>query len=345
MSSINSVSNYWSSSSNFGTPKKTTTKATAGNVDPLTLYWALPAWEFQKAGSASPYWGRPASGFQKAGSAAPAFKIQKNSLDIQPTDFIAKPAFKIQKNSLDIQATDFIAKWDANQDEVLDFKEFKQSDGFTGNVKTNIGSAELAQALWAVVAGPDGTLSAAEYGRALLGMDQNADGFINQQESDKIKTQWATEANEDPGKANVSIYNRNVALGTKAGLDTKFGLGFEEKYAKSLEEDESSDLISTDLSTTNSITDSDDIVALLSSLGIDVTTTGTLEKAPASPPAETSTLPPEILALLKTLGLDTTSLTPPTTSTTDDENDYGFSAEVLATLREPVNLVDGLPVV
>jgi hypothetical protein len=308
MSSINSVSNYWSSSSNFGTPKKTTTKATAGNVDPLALYW-----------------GRPASGLQKAGSTAPSFKIQKNSLDIQ--------------------ATDFITQWDANQDGVLDFKEFKQSDGFTGNVKTNIGSAELAQALWAVVAGPDGTLSAAEYGRALLGMDQNADGVITQQESDKIKTQWATEANEDPGKANVSIYNRNVALGTKAGLDTKFGLGFEEKYAKSLEEDESSDLISTDLSTTNSITDSDDIVALLSSLGIDVTTTGTLEKAPASPPAETSTLPPEILALLKTLGLDTTSLTPPTTSTTDDENDYGFSAEVLATLREPVNLVDGLPVV
>jgi hypothetical protein len=307
MSSINSVSNYWSGSSNFGTPKKTTTKTTAGNVDPLALYW-----------------GRPAAGLQKAGSTAPSFKIQKNSLDIQ--------------------ATDFITQWDANQDGVLDFNEFKQSDGFTGNVKTNIGSAELAQALWAVVAGADGTLSAAEYGRALLGMDQNSDGVISQAESDKIKTQWATEASEAPGNANVRIYNRNVALGTKAGLDTKFALGFEEKYAKSLEEDESSDLNSTNPSTTNSITDSDDIVALLSSLGIDVTTTSRLEDTPASPPAKTSTLPPEILALLKVFGLDATSLTPPTTSTTDDENDYGFSAEVLATLHEPVNLVDGLPI-
>jgi hypothetical protein len=249
----------------------------------------------------------------------------------------AAPAFKIQKNSLDIQAIDFITQWDANQDEVLDFKEFKQSDGFTGNVKTNIGSAELAQALWAVVAGPDGTLSAAEYGRALLGMDQNADGFINQQESDKIKTQWATEANEDPGKANVSIYNRNVALGTKAGLDTKFGLGFEEKYAESLEEDMSIKTEPAASTPAPSANRSTDVSALLATLGI---------KLPSTTPAKVE---PDLPVFGETdetelLTTDEDEVTTPTLTEGSDEN-YGFSAEVLATLREPVNLVDGLPVV
>jgi hypothetical protein len=299
MSSINSVSNYWSGSSNFGTPKKTTTKATAGNVDPLALYWGRPAW-----------------GLQKAGSNAPSFKLQKNSLDIQ--------------------ATDFITQWDANQDGVLDFNEFKQSDGLTGNVKTNIGSAELAQALWAVVAGPDGTLSAAEYSRALLGMDENADGVITQAESNKIKTQWATEANEDPGTANVRIYNRNVALGTNAGLDTEFGLGFEEKYAKSLEADLSIKKKTAGSTQSPSAKSSTDVSALLASLGI---------KLPSTTPAKGLDLP--IFGETEETELPSTDDNEETTTTSsEDANEYyGLRADVIADLREPETVVDGLPIV
>jgi hypothetical protein len=300
MSSINSVNSYWGgSSANLGSPKKAGANTASDNLDPLTKYW-----------------GRPGAGLQKAGSNAASFKIQEGQLDVQ--------------------ATSFIQKWDANEDGVLDLNEFRQSDGLTGDVKTSISSAELAQALWAAIAGPDGTLSAGEYARGLLGMDENLDGVITQKESDKIKTKWAKEAAEDPGKANVRIYNDNVALGTDVGLDTKFALGFEEKYAKSLEEDDMSDM----LDDTTSSTDSSDISAILKSLGIDMPQTATTK-----PPVATSTVSPEIAAMLKALGIDlsTTATTTTSTSTAGSDANYGFSAEVLATLRDPLNITDGLP--
>jgi hypothetical protein len=300
MSSINSVNSYWGgSSANLGSPKKAGANTASDNLDPLTKYW-----------------GRPGAGLQKAGSNAASFKIQEGQLDVQ--------------------ATSFIQKWDANEDGVLDLNEFRQSDGLTGDVKTSISSAELAQALWAAIAGPDGTLSAGEYARSLLGMDENLDGVITQKESDKIKTKWAKEAAEDPGKANVRIYKDNVALGTDVGLDTKFALGFEEKYAKSLEEDDMSDM----LDDTTSSTDSSDISAILKSLGIDMPQTATTK-----PPVATSTVSPEIAAMLKALGIDlsTTATTTTSTSTAGSDANYGFSAEVLATLRDPLNITDGLP--
>jgi hypothetical protein len=296
MSSINSVNSYWGgSSANLGSPKKAGANTASDNLDPLTKYW-----------------GRPGAGLQKAGSNAASFKIQEGQLDVQ--------------------ATSFIQKWDANEDGVLDLNEFRQSNGLTGDVKTSISSTELAQALWAAIAGPDGTLSAGEYARCLLGMDENLDGVITQKESDKIKTKWAKEAAEDPGIANVRIYNDNVALGTDVGLDTKFALGFEEKYAKSLEEDDMSDM----LDDTISSTDSSDISDILKSLGIDMP-----KPATTKAPTATSTTP-DIAAILKSLGI--TSSTSTASSVGSDTN-YGFSAEILATLRDPVNIVDGLPIV
>ena len=295
MSSINSVNSYWGgSSANLGSPKKAGANTASDNLDPLTKYW-----------------GRPGAGLQKAGANAASFKIQEGQLDVQ--------------------ATSFIQKWDANQDGVLDLNEFRQSDGLTGDVKTSISSSELAQALWAAIAGPDGTLSAGEYARSLLGMDENLDGVITQKESDKIKTKWAKEAAEDPGKANVRIYNDNVALGTDVGLDTKFALGFEEKYAKSLEEDDMSDM----LDDTISATDSSDISDILKSLGIDMP-----KPATTKAPTATSTTP-DIAAILKSLGITSSTST---VSTAGSDANYGFSAEILATLRDPVNIVDGLPI-
>ncbi|MFN9691310.1 MAG: hypothetical protein ACK551_04340 [Vampirovibrionales bacterium] len=292
MSSINSVNSYWGgSSANLGGPKKAGSNTASDNLDPLTKYW-----------------GRPGAGLQKAGANAASFKIQEGQLDVQ--------------------ATSFIQKWDANEDGVLDLNEFRQSDGLTGDVKTSISSAELAQALWAAIAGPDGTLSAAEYARGLLGMDENLDGVITQKESDKIKIKWAKEAAEDPGKANVRIYNDNVALGTDVGLDTKFALGFEEKYAKSLEEDDMSDM----LDDTTSATDSSDIAAILKSLGIDMPQLATTK------PANATSTTPDIAAILKSLGITSS------TSTAGSDANYGFSAELLATLHDPKNIVDGLPI-
>jgi hypothetical protein len=325
MSSINSVSNYWGGGAKPSTPQKAGSNNTSSNVDPLTKYWGRPG----------------GNGPQKAGSNAPSFKLSEGKLDVQ--------------------ATSFIEKWDANQDGVLDLNEFKQSDGLTGNVKTAIGSAELAQALWAAIAGPDGTLSAAEYARSLVGMDENLDGVITQAESDKIKTQWAKESAEDPGKANVRIYNDNVALGTDVGLDTKFALGFEEKYAKSLEEDdewagfeeEAAAIIArtkkttpTPTTTTTTSTSSIDpeTLALLKSLGIDTSTlstsTSTSTLTTSTTSTSTSTLP------ISTTSTSTSTLPTSTTSTSTAGSDanFGFSAEVLATLRDPINVVNGLPV-
>ncbi len=298
MSSINSVNSYWGGSAKLSTPQKAGSNTASSNVDPLTLYWGRPG---ATASATAP---------QKAGSNGVSFKIQEGKLDVQ--------------------ATSFIQKWDANQDGVLDLNEFRQSDGLTGDVKTSISSSELAQALWAAIAGPDGTLSAGEYARSLLGMDENLDGVITQKESDKIKTKWAKEAAEDPGKANVRIYNDNVALGTDVGLDTKFALGFEEKYAKSLEEDDMSDMFDDTISST----DSSDISEILKSLGIDMP-----KPATTKAPTATSTTP-DIAAILKSLGI--TSSTSTVSSVGSDTN-YGFSAEILATLRDPVNITDGLP--
>ena len=285
MSSINSVNSYWNGSAKPSTPQKAGSNAASSNVDPLTLYWGRPG---ATGTTTAP---------QKAGSNAASFKIQEGNLDVQ--------------------ATTFIQKWDANQDGVLDFNEFKQSDGLTGSVKTAISSQELAQALWAVVAGPDGTMSAAEYARSLLGMDENLDGVITQAESDKIKTKWAKDSLADPGKANVRIYNNNVALGTDVGLDSKLPLGFEEAYAKSLEEDDES--------------------------------SSSQSKSPATTTTtSTSSIDPATLALLKSLGIDTSTLPASTssasTSTAGSDANFGFSAAVLATLHPPKNVLDGLPI-
>ena len=327
MSSINSVNSYWNGSAKPSTPQKAGSNAASSNVDPLTLYWGRPG---ATGTTTAP---------QKAGSNAASFKIQEGNLDVQ--------------------ATSFIQKWDANKDGVLDLSEFKQSDGLTGAVKTSIASADLAAALWATIAGPDGTMSAAEYARSLLGMDENLDGVITQAESDKIKTKWAKDSLADPGKANVRIYNELVALGTDVGLDKKFKLGYEEAYAKSLEaswseekdasEDDYWDSASKGTaSLASKATDLSDISGLLVGLCIEMPKTTT--SAPTTTTTSTSSIDPATLALLNSLGIDTstlsTSTTPSTTTTSTAGSDanFGFSAAVLATLHPPKNVLDGLPI-
>ena len=145
-----------------------------------------------------------------------------------------QPAFQIAEGQLDVQAEQFIKQWDTNRDGVLSLAEFQKSDGLTGNVKTAFSSPQLAQALWAVVAGPSQTLSAAEYARAVVGMDTNFDGKITQQESDRAKLGWTNAAVKDKRNV-VKIYNDNIALGQDIGLDKKFPMTKEEKYALSLE--------------------------------------------------------------------------------------------------------------
>jgi hypothetical protein len=148
-------------------------------------------------------------------------------------------------------------------------------------------------------------------------MDENLDGVITQAESDKIKTKWAKDSLADPGKANVRIYNELVALGTDVGLDSKLPLGFEEAYAKSLEEDDES--------------------------------SSSQSKSPATTTTtSTSSIDPATLALLKSLGIDTSTLPASTssasTSTAGSDANFGFSAAVLATLHPPKNVLDGLPI-
>jgi len=326
MNSINSVSNYRAGSSKPSTPQKAGSNTVANNAETID--------QSNDAGTLNKYWGRPNS-IQKTGSGSNA------------------TSFQISEGKLDVQATRFIEKWDANQDGVLDIKEFKQSDGLTGGVKTKIGSAELAQALWASISGSDGTLSAAEYARALVGMDENLDGTITQAESDKIKTKWAKDSLADPGKANVRIYNDLVALGTDVGLDSVFALGYEEKYAKWLEaeildsSEEDSEMDTASL--VANANDLSDISGLLSDLGIEMPKTTTSK---TSTPAKTSTsnIDPTTLALLKSLGIDTSTLptgassTKTTSSTAGSDANYGFSDAVLATLHPPKNVVDGLPI-
>jgi len=173
-------------------------------------------------------------------------------------------------------------------------------------------------------------------------------GVITQAESDKIKTKWAKDSLADPGKANVRIYNELVALGSDIGLDNKFALGFEEKYAKSLEEDDTSGTSNNTASLVSNAKDLTDISGLLVGLGIEMPKTTT--SAPTTTTTSTSSIDPATLALLKSLGIDistlSTSTTPSTTTTSTAGSDanYGFSAAVLATLHPPKNLLDGLPI-
>ena len=146
-------------------------------------------------------------------------------------------SFTIDRGKIPTQAKNFIAKYDTNKDGVLNFKEYQQAGTLTDGMKSTVSSPELAKALFAMYAGPSGTLNAAEWARSTVVMDTDMDGKVTQRELD-----FATKAVQEVIKIDpdlgISAYYANFVeesqkyLGQSAkylpsgDLDPEAQLGF-----------------------------------------------------------------------------------------------------------------------
>ncbi len=154
------------------------------------------------------------------------------SMNLQ--SFGTQPYFQMQQGKLDVQAKQFIQQFDTDLDGSLSQAELKKSTGLLGPVQTKVSSPQLAQALWASIAGPSNTINAKEYAAFLLRLDDaNVDGIITQAEADD----WVNRASQavqakSPGVNTVArVYNNMITNGNQVGLDQAFGTTQEEQFA------------------------------------------------------------------------------------------------------------------
>ena len=145
-----------------------------------------------------------------------------------------QPYFQLQNGKLDVQAKQFIKQFDTDLDGSLSQEEVSKSSGLMGAVQTKVTSPQLAQALWASIAGPTNTINAKEYAAFLLTVDgANVDGIITQAEADD----WVNRASQavqakSPGVNTVArVYNNMMTNGNNVGLDKAFGTTKEEQLA------------------------------------------------------------------------------------------------------------------
>jgi hypothetical protein len=128
-------------------------------------------------------------------------------------------SFAIDRGKIPTQAKNFIAKYDTNKDGVLNFDEYQQAGTLTDGMKSTVSSPDLAKALFAMYAGPSGTLNAAEWARTTVQFDDDMDGKITQAELDKNVELRQEQLKIDPELAIMRNYIGAICAG-----DTRFGL-------------------------------------------------------------------------------------------------------------------------
>lgn len=143
-----------------------------------------------------------------------------------------QPTFQLQNGQLDVQAKQFIKQFDTDLDGSLSQEEVGKSSGLMGAVQTKVTNAQLAQALWASIAGPTNTINAKEYAAFLLTVDGDQNGMITQAEAD------AYVANGSQAFKNLGLtegvkgmYQTIISNGNQVGLDKAFGTTQEEQFA------------------------------------------------------------------------------------------------------------------
>jgi hypothetical protein len=128
-----------------------------------------------------------------------------------PSD--SNDSFAIDRGKIPTQAKNFIAKYDTNKDGVLNFDEYQQAGSLTDGLKSTVSSPELAKALFAMYAGPSGTLNAAEWARSTVNMDDDLDGKITQAELDKNTERHQENLKIDPQLAVMRSYIGLITVG------------------------------------------------------------------------------------------------------------------------------------
>jgi hypothetical protein len=143
-----------------------------------------------------------------------------------------QPTFQLQNGQLDVQAKQFIKQFDTDLDGSLSQAEVAKSSGLMGAVQTKVTSPQLAQALWASIAGPSNTINAKEYAYLLLMVDDDQNGMITQAEADDYITMRAGTFQSMGVKEGVQGIYKALALGGDPfGLDKVFGTTEEEQLA------------------------------------------------------------------------------------------------------------------
>ena len=147
------------------------------------------------------------------------------------------PTFQLQNGQLDVQAKQFIKQFDTDLDGSLSQEEVSKSSGLMGAVQTKVSSPQLAQALWASIAGPTNTINAKEYAAFLLRVDGVKDGTpngtITQAEADDWLNRASQAVQAESGGVNAIVrnYNNTMSNGNQLGLDKAFGTTQEEQIA------------------------------------------------------------------------------------------------------------------
>jgi hypothetical protein len=148
-----------------------------------------------------------------------------------------QPTFQLQNGQLDVQAKQFIKQFDNDLDGSLSQEEVVKSSGLMGAVQTKVSSPQLAQALWASIAGPTNTINAKEYAAFLLRVDGMKDGVPNGVITQDEVDDWLNRASQavqakSPGvNAVARNYNNTMSNGNQLGLDKVFGTSEEEQLA------------------------------------------------------------------------------------------------------------------
>jgi hypothetical protein len=143
-----------------------------------------------------------------------------------------QPTFQLQNGQLDVQAKQFIKQFDTDLDGSLSQEEVGKSSGLMGAVQTKVSSPQLAQALWASIAGPTNTINAKEYAAFLLGVDADRNGMITQAEADAYVAHGSQAFKNLGLKEGVKgMYQTIISNGNQVGLDKAFGTTEEEQFA------------------------------------------------------------------------------------------------------------------
>jgi hypothetical protein len=154
--------------------------------------------------------------------------------------------FVVKQQGLSTQAKDYIKTNDANNDGTLNFTEFKEAGGLTGDIKANV-SDTILEKLYISFAGNDKKLTAREAAQAWLYMDSIGDDeadkndfVITQAQSDafydelkEIALPELANPNAKPDLAHGSElnYDRIRAVGELAGLTRILGAADNQKTA------------------------------------------------------------------------------------------------------------------
>ena len=153
-------------------------------------------------------------------------------MNMNLSSFNTPAYFQLQNGQLDVQAKQLIQQFDTDLDGSLSQIEIAKSPGLLGTVKGKVNSPQLAQALWASIAGPSNTINAKEYSTFLLRLDADRNGVITQAESDAyISRDAQTFQNMGVQEGVRSIYTTLVSGGNQLGLGQVFGTTQEEQFA------------------------------------------------------------------------------------------------------------------